>query len=222
MADFKRKTIGKDQSIANRLLKARLEKKLSLDDVYQETKIQVKYLEILESGDYHRLPGDIYARTWIKLYSQFLDLPANDLLADYKFEKSIREKISTSRQIGSKELIHILRPRILKKSAVILIILIFLGYLGWELNNIIAAPQIFITEPADNTKTKENNIKIIGHTEPEVVLMINNELILLDETGNFSKDINLSLGLNNLQISAKKKHSKTKSLELVVLREPID
>jgi hypothetical protein len=42
---------------------------------------------------------------------------------------------------------------------------------------------------------------------------------LLDEQGNFIKNINLSTGLNNLEISAKKKHSRAQVIEIVVLRE---
>ena len=49
--------------------------------------------------------------------------------------------------------------------------------------------------------------------------MINNEKVLLDKEGNFKKDINLMLGLNNLEISAKKKYSKIKYTELSIFRE---
>ena len=63
---------------------------------------------------------------------------------------------------------------------------------------------------------------IKGQTKPEVQLTINNELVLLDENGSFSQTINLINGLNNLEISAKKKHSKTKIIEIAILRESLE
>ncbi|MBT4349622.1 helix-turn-helix domain-containing protein [bacterium] len=228
MASWQRKKISKGQTIADRFKKTRLEQDLSLTDVHQATKIQIKYLEALEDGDYQALPGEIYIRTWIKIYSEFLNLPKHELLADYKLEKIIRAKTDqpekVSKQTSSKfsfkkRLMKILRPYFLKRAAIVLILLIFLSYLAWEINNIVSPPFINITDPANNIKTIDSSIDIIGQTEPEVQLMINNELVLLDKQGYFIENINLSPGLNKLQISAKKKHSRAQVVELKILRE---
>jgi hypothetical protein len=53
-------------------------------------------------------------------------------------------------------------------------------------------------------------------------MTINNEKVLLDEDGNFEQTVNLVVGLNNLQISAKKKHSKINNLEWMILRENLN
>ncbi|MBT7553185.1 helix-turn-helix domain-containing protein [bacterium] len=229
MASWQRKKISQGQTIGDRLRKTRLEKELSLTDVHQQTKIQVKYLELLENGNYQSLPGEIYIRTWIKLYAGFLDLPSHELLADYKLEKVVSAKVrqpeksnnhhANTRLSLKQRLGKILGPHFLKRAVIVLIVLIFLSYLAWEVNNTISPPTITIVEPVDNFKTTDNNIDIKGQTEPEVQLTINNELILLDEQGNFIKNINLSTGLNNLEISAKKKHSRAQVIEIVVLRE---
>jgi hypothetical protein len=153
-----------------------------------------------------------------------VDLPTSELLAEYKLEKSVNAKISHSSTATVKEVkwSKILNPRFLKRAAVGLAVLIFLGYLAWEINNIVSPPNIVIMQPANNSRTTVNNIDIVGQTESEVRLMINNELIMLDEQGNFSKNITLSVGLNNLEISAKKKHSRTQVVEWAILREPTE
>ena len=94
-----------------------------------------------------------------------------------------------------------------------------MGYLSWQVKKIISPPYLKIIEPSNNYITKESTISILGETIPEVELKINNENILLDKEGKFKKDINLILGLNNLEISAKKKYSKIKEIELNILRE---
>jgi len=70
MAGFRQKKITRGQTLADKLNKARIESGLSLEELSQKTKIQIKYLEILEQGDYNSLPGDIYAKAWLKLYGE--------------------------------------------------------------------------------------------------------------------------------------------------------
>ena len=225
MQRFKRKQISKGQTLGARLKQARLDKEFSLEEVHSGTSIQIKYLEILESGDYHLLPGDIYAKAWIKAYAGFLEIPSQELLFDYKVEKNVSEKISSvNRPVRVKKTFkpNFLGPRVLKVFVIALVIVALLGYLGWELYNIVAPPQVIILEPGDDFRTTESRVIIKGETQPEVTLTINNEAVLLDHDGNFNQEINLIIGLNNLQISAKKKHSRINTLELDILREAIE
>jgi len=226
MAVFRQKKISRGQTLADKLNKARLESGLSLEELSQSTKIQPKYLETLERGDYNNLPGDIYAKAWIKIYAQSLGLNSKELLADYKIEKTIGEKLYkvAAPKSSSKNfpVFDILAPKNLKRAGITLIVLALLSYLGWELNNIIAPPKVIIFEPENNFKTTASSLEIKGSTKPEVQLTINNELVLLNEDGSFNQTINLAIGLNNLQISAKKKHSKVNNIELIILRENLN
>ena len=225
MAGFRQKKISLGQTLPDKLRKARLEKEISLEEAQEATKIQAKYLEILEGGDYQSLPGEIYAKAWIKIYAKFLDLEIGELLNDYKLEKIVNDRVSKMdkpAQLKRPSRFNVLGPRILKVFGISIVVLFLLGYLGWEVKNIIAAPPITIYEPPNNFKTSESRVLIKGQTEVEVQLTINNEIVLPDENGNFSQEINLVNGLNNLEISAKKKHSKTKNLELIILREDLE
>ncbi|MCB9803085.1 helix-turn-helix domain-containing protein [Candidatus Nomurabacteria bacterium] len=219
MSNFQKKTISKGQTVANRLKNSRLEKSLSLDDVSEQINVQKKYLEILESGNYQDLPGDIYVRNWIKLYGNFLSVPVNELLLDYKLEKTLGQKFTAVQNKNKKYHWKFLGPHLLKRALVVFVVLVVLGYFAWEINNIVSPPQVKVFQPENNTKTTESVILISGQTEKEIQLSINGELILLDAEGNFSKEVNLSLGLNNLVINAKKKHSKKRVIELNILRE---
>ncbi|MET3288578.1 helix-turn-helix domain-containing protein [Brevibacillus fluminis] len=66
------------------LQRAREEKNISLDDVQRVTKIQRRYLEAIERGHYHLLPGHFYARAFIKSYAEAVGLEPNDLLAHFQ------------------------------------------------------------------------------------------------------------------------------------------
>ena len=226
MASFKQKKISRGQTLGDKINKKRLEKDLSLSELSQESKIQSKYLEALEAGDYQFLPGDVYAKSWIKICADILELPYRELLADYKTEKSLSSKLSSlpekKRERKIFYFLNILNPKNLKIAGIALGFFLLVGYLAWEINNIIAPPEVLIFEPSNNFRTRENSLFIRGETLPEVELKINNEKVLLNEDGSFDQEINLIVGLNNLQISAKKKHSKTSVYELMVLRENIE
>ncbi len=225
MSGFKKKKITKGQVLSDKLKKARLENDLSLLDLQEKTKIQEKYLKALEDGEYEKLPGDVYARTWIKVCAKVLNLPVKELLDDYSVEKSVITNTNnlTKEEKRTNSIKHnILKPRVINFFIITLVLLSLLGYLVFEVVNIIKQPQITITEPVNNFRTTDNNILIKGTTEIGVELKINNETILLNNDGLFEKNINLSMGLNNLIISVKKKHSRTNNIELTIFRESLE
>lgn len=68
--------------IGEQLKAARLAKGFTLDDIQQTTKIQKRYLNAIESGDFKQLPGDFYVRAFIRQFAQAVDLDADKLLVD--------------------------------------------------------------------------------------------------------------------------------------------
>lgn len=66
--------------IGERLQAAREALGLSLQDAERTTRIRAKYLAALESGDLARLPGDVYARLFLRSYADYLGLESAPLL----------------------------------------------------------------------------------------------------------------------------------------------
>ncbi|MDQ1908905.1 DUF4115 domain-containing protein [Paenibacillus sp. GD4] len=66
------------------LRKARLEKKISLEDLQETTKIRKAYLEAIEEGNYKMLPGNFYVRAFIKTYAEAVGLDPNEVLNLYQ------------------------------------------------------------------------------------------------------------------------------------------
>jgi len=69
--------------IGDLLREAREARGHSLEDVEKATRIRVKYLEALESGDFGVLPSATQARGFLRNYAQFLGLDAEAVLARY-------------------------------------------------------------------------------------------------------------------------------------------
>lgn len=65
-----------------RLLRGREQKKRSLEEIADTTKITVHQLRTLERGDLHRLPGGVYRRAIVRQYAAAVGLNVDDTLRD--------------------------------------------------------------------------------------------------------------------------------------------
>lgn len=69
------------------LREAREARGISLAQASTGTRIIQRYLVALENGDFNHLPGDVYARGFIRNYAQYLQLPADELIELYRAER---------------------------------------------------------------------------------------------------------------------------------------
>lgn len=225
MANFERKELKRTHTIADKLKNLRSKKEIDPEFLAKKLNIPLKYILFLESGEHGSLPGDIYVRAWLKKIANFYEINSADLLLDYQLEKKIVHKISSHTDSNKKRKIkniNFLTPRLIRWSLIWLVIGSLFVYMAYEIVNIVAPPDLQITSPNNNLKTKETSVEIIGRTQAEAQLNINDELIVLDQVGGFKKTVNLTVGLNTLKISAKNKHSRTNKIELLILRESLE
>jgi cytoskeleton protein RodZ len=68
-------------SIGEILRQRRQEQKLSLEQVAQQTRIRLHYLEALEAGNFEKIPSSAQARGFLRAYAQFLKIDPQTLLS---------------------------------------------------------------------------------------------------------------------------------------------
>jgi cytoskeleton protein RodZ len=73
-----------DDGVGNKLRAARTRRKLSLQQAEGETKIRARYLQALEDDDWDALPGDTYARAFIRTYAALLGLDGDRLAEEQR------------------------------------------------------------------------------------------------------------------------------------------
>ena len=73
-----------DDGVGNKLRDARARRKLSLQEVEEATKIRARYLQAIENEDWDELPGDIYARAFIRTYGSLLGLDGDRLAEEQR------------------------------------------------------------------------------------------------------------------------------------------
>ena len=62
--------------------------RLTIQDIEEGTSIRAVYIEAIETGDYKRLPGDVYTKGFIKSYASFLNLNGDELVKQFIAEKN--------------------------------------------------------------------------------------------------------------------------------------
>jgi cytoskeletal protein RodZ len=71
---------------------------IPLDEVCAATRISMKFLEALESGNWDELPGGVFRRGFIRSVSRFLGLDEESMLAEYALEThDLAQPSATSR-----------------------------------------------------------------------------------------------------------------------------
>lgn len=79
------------ETIGGKLRKAREAKGLALEDVYNQTKIHPKVLEALEQDKFSELSSSLYAKSFLKIYAQYLGLEIQELLKQYLEKEGLKE-----------------------------------------------------------------------------------------------------------------------------------
>ena len=57
---------------------------LKIRDVSRATCICLRYLEAIEKRDFSKIPADIYARGYIRVYADYLGVPFSEAFKEYE------------------------------------------------------------------------------------------------------------------------------------------
>ncbi len=211
-------------NFGEKLRKIRQGKKINLDKVEEAAQIQKSYLEAIEDGDLSSLPGEVYAKNFVKKYAEFLGLDAEEFLINLtnRYEEAGKEEKKASSKLKNKNyqffnLSFAVTPKIVKNIIIFLVFVMCFAYLGVEARGIFDPPLLEIHNPTNNTVIQGQKIEITGKTDPGVNIAINEKNILTDNDGNFKEEVNLQSGVNMIKVSASKKYSKTNIIHRRVL-----
>lgn len=78
--------------IGSTLREARVRRKLTLQQVEEDTKIRVKYLQAMENEDFDLMPGPAYVKGFLQTYAVYLGLDPSIILDEYRSRGTSREE----------------------------------------------------------------------------------------------------------------------------------
>jgi cytoskeleton protein RodZ len=70
--------------IGAKLREARMRAKIDINEVETRTKIRAKYLRAIENEEWDLLPGEVYVKSFLRTYGEYLGLDTRQLVDDFK------------------------------------------------------------------------------------------------------------------------------------------
>jgi cytoskeletal protein RodZ len=203
------------RTVGEILKKARLENNLTLEEVERIIKIRKKYLEALEGNNWGKLPSLPYIKGFIRSYSSFLGLKPEEMIAIFRREFSGQDKTGLLPKGLSKPLnepaIRITSQTVII-GAVVSFLLVFFGYLAFQYKAYISPPDLTITKPLEGETVATEKVQVTGITDNDAVISINNQKIAVAGSGEFSTTLELTPGINTIQIESVSKYGKKRTI----------
>lgn len=206
-------------TLGEKLRYLREERRTTLGEASRGTRIQVRYLELLESGGYDFLPADVYVRGFLRSYADFLGVDEETLIRLYEKEKGIRENVAKSRgpKKGNRYVkpvnisSFVFTPRKLLVAFSFLLLIGSFAYLYRELGSFSDEPRLVIFNPKDNSDTKDGSVVVEGRTDKDSKLFINEQSVLVDDEGGFREELNIQSGVNTIAFHVVNKFGKERT-----------
>lgn len=208
--NFKVKEIEDKSSLGYFLKSQRRQQGYTLSDISRKILVAERHLQNLEDENFRKLPGEVYFKNFLKRYVEFLGFSFDEVYSLYKKtynwdEFWVKSKVQPRLPLSATDFVT--WPKVLRAGLVSLVTIIIFGYLGFTAYYFMKPPSLTVIEPQDKIVIQDNHILVRGKTDPNAVLTINEEKIILDG-GTFSKDLDLQPGANEIIIKAAKKHGR--------------
>ncbi len=201
------------KTVGSILKEARSLKKLSLDQAETATKIRLKFLTAIESDDYSGLPSLSYAKGFVKNYSEYLGLDSSTVLAFFRRQTTdvSRTSLLPKKDTMSTHGFHLTPGRFLA-GILIVLVLIFLGYLGLQYGKLNQPPDLSVDSPKNQLVVQERRVDILGKTDPDAAVTVNGINVVVRADGKFFDQISLESGVNKITVVATSRFGKTATI----------
>lgn len=183
------------------------------------TNISPKFLELLESGYYHRLPADVYVYGFLRKLAELYRTDAELLIFQYKKERGIHEQLNKKTPVYKSytDSKFEVTPKTITFGALAMFVIFIIGYLFFQVHAINQPPSITISGPEDGARIESSSVIVQGKTGVGVTLTMNDQQIFVDSEGNFKQPVSISLGEKVLTFVAKNSFGKQSTKQILVI-----
>jgi cytoskeletal protein RodZ len=202
-------------SLPDRLTAARERKGVDLIRAERETKIRVRYLSALESGDYRDLPGAVYTKGFLRNYAIYLGLDPEDVLRQWRRERgeatAPEPVIVPPRPLAEPARPLNFSPSIVVAALLTVGVVLFFIYLGAQLLRYSRPPDLSVTNPAQaviNVDESTTSFRLAGTSTDGATITILTPgqeepyRTTAQSNGDWSIQVDLRRGQNRFEINA--------------------
>ncbi|MFH2019166.1 MAG: helix-turn-helix transcriptional regulator [bacterium] len=194
------------------LQEKRLLKELTIEEIAANIKVKPKYLTALENSDFASLPSSTFIKGFLRNYASALKVNPETVLAMFR-----RDFVENEQgEIIPKGLVKPVsnKPKVFSALSFLigLTLLFFLGFLGYQLIGWWSLPKLDILQPI-NGEVYGELVTIKGKTDHDASLSINNQKVIVNQSGEFSLDLLFPAGTHSVIITTTNRQGKSKMEE---------
>jgi len=211
------------QKVGSILESARLQKGLTIFQVSEATKIQPRFIEALEKGDFSVFASSVYIKRFLKNYAAFLSLDPEKVLAFWRrdYQELPQDGVKVNKFIDP-----LLVPKFAITPGAVFAVLIgfltiaFFGYILHQYRSFSRNPNLEVSSPVDGAIVASYRLNAVGKTDSGAEIFLNGEEVSVSEQGIFAVTLDLAKGINVLNFKAKNKLGKETSFSRTVIVLP--
>ena len=162
---------------------ARLDREYNLEEISQKTKIPIRFLQAFETENIASFPNEPYCSLMLREYSTFLGLNPDEVVSI--FRRDYAKKINTD---ANKKSFFTFTPQFTYMLFTLILIVLFASYIFFEYIKYNRPPNLTVNWPQNYSKI----VEITGKTDAESTIKVNQDLVVVDQNGNFVKKLELS------------------------------
>lgn len=197
-----------------RLFEERLRRGLTLEEVARATKIRSSFLSAIEKGEYKKLPSSAYIQGFVRNYAEFLDLPEKEIVALFRREFNEREYVRVLPEGFARNQDVALRGIRFGQTAIAitLIFIVLATYIVFQYRYAFLNPPLTVNQPKEG-ETVSRALTVMGQTDSNATVFVNEDSVVVDGGGNFKKNITLFPGKATIVVTAQNRLGKKTELE---------
>lgn len=184
------------------LRSARQKRGWSLEELSRRTKIQEKFLKAIELSQFSKLPKSPFVKGLIRTAAGELGLDPAGTTAIFRRDFGVSDKtniVPKTLETGKKSFGW--TPRMTAAAGIAIVVISFLGYLGWQLLTLASGPTLIITQPAAEAVAGVE-VAVEGKSDPGATVTINGQEIKKNKDGGFSQILSLTPGEHTITVMA--------------------
>jgi cytoskeletal protein RodZ len=140
------------------LRKERITRRITVETIAKDLKLNVKYIKALEASEYEALPADPYVRVYLRSLAKYLSLDSEEILKKFYMERgmSIEKETASKISVSMKEKEETKSPMLI---TVLILIALLAGFSflankkGW-----ISTTDYFFTESDTTLQITQDNL----------------------------------------------------------------
>lgn len=190
----------------------RTKKKISIEELSLATKIDGKYIEALETDRYDLLPSETFAKGFIRNLSLNLGSDPEEYIAVFRRDyRNPDIKNHSGKHKTSKRNLPHMSSQLL---SVVIGVVVFVIYLGFQFRAILTPPPLEINKP-QNGAVLASPVDIQGATSTDCLVTINDDNVIKpDQDGHFQISLSLPVGETSLKIKTTNRFGKSQTVAI--------